>query len=266
MSGTKAGRVPGLLPDLLLGDFHVHSTFSDDAQSTLAENIAAASAAGLRTVRLTDHVRGATTWVPEFVTAVAAERIPAGLSVLTGVEAKLLDATGAVDTPADLVVGPGGVDAVVIGDHQFPGTDGPWSPRATRERLDAGLSDEDALDLLIEASIRACERTPHAQLAHWFSILPKVGLDEAQLGDERLLAWAQAAAATGTIVEVNEKWGCPGPAAIAALQDAGARIVASTDSHLATDVGRYQRVPALLGAAAALVGAEREPTERERAR
>ena len=91
-------------------------------------------------------------------------------------------------------------------------------------------------------------------------------MDEEQLGDERLLAWAQAAAATGTIVEVNEKWGCPGPAAIAALLDAGARIVASTDSHLATDVGRYQRVPALLGSAAALVGAEREPTERERAR
>lgn len=262
MSGTETAR----LPDLLLGDFHVHSTFSDDARSTLAENIAAASAAGLRTIRLTDHVRASTTWVPEFLSAVSAERIPAGLTVVTGVEAKLLDASGAVDTPADLVVGAGGVDAVVIGDHQFPGTDGPWSPRATRERLDAGLSDDDALDLLIEASIRAMERTPQAQLAHWFSILPKAGLDEAQLGAERLSAWAQAAAATGTIVEVNEKWECPGPAAIAALLDAGARIVASTDSHLAADIGRYQRVPALLDAAATRVAAEREPTERERAR
>jgi putative hydrolase len=102
------------------------------------------------------------------------------------------------------------------------------------------------------------ERTPHAQLAHWFSILPKVGLAEEQLGAERLLAWAEAAAATGTIVEVNEKWACPGPAAIAALLDAGARIVASTDSHVATDVGRYERVPALLAAAAERVATERE--------
>lgn len=254
MSETEAGR----LPELLHGDFHVHSTFSDDARSTLTENLAAASAAGLRAVRLTDHVRGSTTWVPEFLTAVAAERIPDGLTVLTGVEAKLLDATGAVDTPSGLVVGPGGVDAVVIGDHQFPGTDGPWSPGATRERLDAGLSDDDALDLLIEASIRAMERTPHAQLAHWFSILPKVGLDESQLGGQRLLAWAEAAAATGTIVEVNEKWNCPGPEAVAALLAAGARIVASTDSHVATDVGRYERVPALLDAAAALAAAGTE--------
>jgi putative hydrolase len=150
------------------------------------------------------------------------------------------------------------VDAVLIGDHQFPGTDGPWSPTATRERLAAGLSADDALDLLVEASIRAMQRTPNAQLAHWFSILPKVGLAEAQLGDQRLLAWAEAAAATGTIVEVNEKWACPGPHAIAALLRAGARIVASTDSHVATDVGRYQRVPALLEAASVSISSETE--------
>lgn len=233
---------------LLDGDYHVNSTFSDDARSTLAENIAAAHRAGLRTLRLTDHVRASTAWVPEFVAAVAAEKVPDGLTVLTGVEAKLLDVTGAVDTPADLVVGPGGVDAVVIGDHQFPGLDGPWSPEATRERLAAGLPADDALDLLIEASIRAMEGTPYAQLAHWFSILPKVGLAEEQLGASRLAAWAAAAAATGTIVEVNEKWACPGPAAVRALRAAGARIVASTDSHDAEDVGRYDRVAAVLGA------------------
>ncbi len=238
------------VPELLRGDFHVHSTFSDDAVSPLAENIAAAEAAGLERLRLNDHVRASTTWVPEFVAAVRAESVPTGLTLLTGVETKLLDVTGAVDIPSDLVVGAEGVDAIVIGDHQFPGTDGPWSPQATKDRLAAGLSADDALDLLITASIRAMERTPNAQLAHWFSILPKVGLDESQLGQDRLTAWAQAAAATGTIVEVNEKWACPGVEAIVALQRAGARIVASTDSHIATDVGRYDRAAALLTEAA----------------
>lgn len=238
------------VPELLRGDFHVHSTFSDDAVSTLAENIAAAEAAGLERLRLNDHVRASTTWVPEFVAAVRAEAVPTGLTLLTGVETKLLDVTGAIDIPGDLVVGAEGVDAIVIGDHQFPGTDGPWSPQATKDRLAAGLSAGDALDLLITASIRAMERTPSAQLAHWFSILPKVGLDESQLGQDRLTAWAEAAAATGTIVEVNEKWACPGVDAIVALQRAGARIVASTDSHIATDVGRYDRAAALLTEAA----------------
>jgi putative hydrolase len=242
---------------LLRGDFHVHSTFSDDARSTLAENIAAASAAGLTRVRLTDHVRASTPWVSEFLAAVAAEPVPDGLVVLTGVEAKLLDASGAVDTPPDLRVGAGGVDAVVIGDHQFPGTDGPWSPDETRHRIAGGLAADDALDLLIEASIRAMEKTVHAQLAHWFSILPKVGLSENRLGADRLAAWASAAAATGTLVEVNEKWACPGAEAVLALRKAGARIVASTDSHDAADVGRYERVPAVLDAVEAVEREER---------
>lgn len=257
-AGAADPSAAGGLSELLLGDFHVHSTFSDDARSSLAENIAAAHAAGLSRMRLTDHVRASTTWVPDFLAAVAAEPVPDGLTVLTGVEAKLLDVSGAVDTPVDLVVGQGGVDAVVIGDHQFPGTDGPWSPEETRRRLADGLSPEDALDMLVEASVRAMVGTPHAQLAHWFSILPKVGLSEDRLGADRLASWAAAAAHTGTIVEVNEKWACPGPAAVLALRAAGARIVASTDSHDAADVGRYDRVTAVLAA----VGA----TEREDAR
>ncbi|HMH59048.1 MAG TPA: hypothetical protein VK537_07690, partial [Galbitalea sp.] len=58
--------------------------------------------------------------------------------------------------------------------------------------------------------------------------------------------WAAAAANTGTLIEVNEKWGCPGPRALGAALAAGAGLVASTDSHLASDVGRYSRVADIL--------------------
>jgi putative hydrolase len=231
----------------LRGDFHVHSTFSDDAVSTLAQNIAAASAIGLTELRLIDHVRVSTTWVPEFVAAVTAEPVPEGLTVLTGVEAKIMNAAGEVDVPAGLA----GVDAIVIADHQFPGTDGPWTPDATRRRIEGGLDPLDALDLLIGALVGAMERTARdrvagAQLAHCFSILPKIGLSEADLTDEHLRVWAATAARTATLIEVNEKWACPGPRSVRAAFDAGARIVASTDAHVASDVGRYDRVPAIL--------------------
>jgi len=162
--------------------------------------------------------------------------------VSSGVEAKLLDATGALDLPPL----PTGLGAVLIADHQFPGPEGPWSPSETVARLSAGLAVEDALDLLVEGLLRAMRRHPGNQLAHCFSILPKIGLDESMLGGERLGAWAQAAADTGTTIEVNEKWACPGPSALAAALAAGAGLVASTDSHAAGEVGRYDRVVGLL--------------------
>lgn len=226
----------------LRGDFHVHSTFSDDAVSTIAENIAAASAVGLTELRLIDHVRASTTWVPEFVAAVAAEQVPEGLTVFTGVEAKIMNSAGDVDLPPGL----GGIDAIVIADHQFPGTNGPWSPDETRQRIAEGLAPHDALDLLIGALVGAMDRTPNAQLAHCFSILPKIGLSESDLTDEHLSVWAATAARTGTLIEVNEKWACPGPRAVSAAFGAGARIVASTDAHIASDVGRYDRVVTIL--------------------
>ena len=231
--------------DVLQGDHHVHSTFSDDAVSTLEENVAAAAAIGLTTLRLVDHVRQSTAWVPEYLTAVRALVVPDGLTVLTGVEAKILTAAGELDIP-EL---PAGIDRILIADHQFPGIDGPLGPTAVRERIAGGWAPADVLDQLTDALIATMRRYPGNQLAHCFSILPKIGLSEDLLGAERIEAWARAAAASDTLVEVNEKWGCPEPATLRALRAAGATLVASTDSHVATDVGRYERVPELLAAA-----------------
>jgi putative hydrolase len=229
----------------LAGDYHVHSTFSDDGFSTLAENVAAAHAAGLSVVRLTEHVRMSSDWIPTFVAAVAELDVPLGLTVFTGVEAKILDSSGAVDVPSALP----GIDGIVIADHQFPSPDGPWLPHEVRRHLDADLTEVDALDLLISGLTGAMRRYPGNQLAHCFSILPKIGLDERDLSDAQLAYWASVAAETATVVEVNEKWGCPGPRALRAVLDAGGVIVASTDAHEAGDVGRYDRVVALLNEA-----------------
>ncbi len=92
------------------------------------------------------------------------------------------------------------------------------------------------------------ESVEWGQLAHCFSILPKIGLAESDLTDEHLAAWATSAAATGTLIEVNEKWACPSPRSLRAARAAGATLVASTDSHTAGDVGRYTAVAAILEA------------------
>jgi len=50
--------------------------------------------------------------------------------------------------------------------------------------------------------------------------------------------------ATGTPVEVNEKWRCPGPRITEHLRRRGVLLVASTDAHVASDVGVYAWVGA----------------------
>lgn len=224
----------------LTGDHHVHSTFSDDGTSTPAENLAAAAAAGLDTVRFVDHVRIGTTYVPDFLAAVAALPRIEGLTVLTGVEAKILDMAGTVDAPPEVLASlgaPGRPDRVLLADHQLPGPDGPLSPRAV---LEGGLAPADVVELLVTATVRAMHRVGRAQLAHPFSLLPKVRLSEDDVPDDLLDALAQAAVATGTPVEVNEKWRCPGPRVVGRLRAAGVELVASTDAHAAADVGRYE--------------------------
>jgi len=239
-----AGRPPALDDSrhpILRSDYHVHSTFSDDAVSTLAENIAAAAALTLETVRLIDHVRASTTWVPEFLAAVAAEQIPERLEVLTGVEAKMMDVTGRLDIPADL-----GDLTVVIADHQFPGTDGPWSPDEVKQRLARGeLAPADAVGMLFEAYVAAMRGRPGSQLAHPFSILPKIGLHDVRstfelASDAQRDEFVAVAVETHTSVEINQKWGVSSLLPLPELLEAEL-IVAASDAHNAVDVGGYSR-------------------------
>ncbi len=224
-------------------DHHVHSNFSDDAVSTLAENVRTARDRGLRVLCLADHVRQGSPWVPEFVAAVCGLRPVPGIEVLAGVEAKILNVAGELDLPPSLR----GVDRVLIADHQYPGDHGPVPPQDMRdalERRDCSVSE--VIGGLIEATLAALERVALPQLAHLFSLLPKMGLDEADVPDPALDHLVQGCQRAGARVEVNEKWACPSPRTIRALAAAGVPLVASTDSHDCATVGRYDRVRGIL--------------------
>jgi putative hydrolase len=228
-------------------DYHVHSTFSDDGSSTLAENVSAAAGRGLRTLCLADHVRRDTAWVPEFAAAVAEYRGRPGLRVLAGVEAKIWDGSGRLDLPGAL----DGIDLVLIADHQFPADNGPVHPAEVRSAIAyGGMTAAEAIERVCEATARAvlcAGQVPGVLLAHLFSLLPKIGLDEAVIPDALLADLAKRAARAGALAEVNEKWSCPSPRTVTALVRAGVTVVAGSDSHHCRDIGRYDRwvLPAL---------------------
>jgi putative hydrolase len=229
-------------------DFHVHSTFSDGA-STLAENVQAARERALRTLCLVDHVRRDTTWVPDFAAAVRRYRYEAGLRVLAGVEAKILDSSGQLDVPPDLARCEE-IDLVLIADHQFPGPTGPVHPDQVRAAIaDGGMGAAEAIERLCRATANALR--PGGLLAHLFSLLPKIGLDEAMVPTGLLADLAGQVADAGVLVEVNEKWSCPSARTVAALADAGVSLVAGSDSHHRRDVGVYDSVRQTVSAARA---------------
>jgi len=225
-------------------DHHVHSAFSDDAVSTLAENLDAARGRGLRALCLAEHVRRDTAWVPDFLAAVDVLRPVPGLDLLAGVEAKILDREGRLDLPD----GVGGLDRVLIADHQYPGDLGPVHPRQMRDAIAGGvITPAKAIDGLIDATAGALAVAARAgvggpQLAHLFSILPKIGLSESAVPDRSIARLARQARIAGAQLEVNEKWACPSARTVRAFADAGVRLVASTDSHDCRDIGWYASV------------------------
>jgi len=224
-------------------DHHVHSTFSSDAISTLDQNLDAARERGLRAICLAEHVRRDSTWVPEFLEAVNALRPVPGLDVLAGVEAKILDRTGRLDLPDGFASADAGLDVVLIADHQFPGDVGPVHPREMRDALIGGLvTAGEVIDCLIDAIAGALPVPERPQLAHMFSILPKMGLDESSVPDRAIAHLARQARIAGARLEVNEKWSCPSARAVRAFAQAGVHLVASTDSHDCRDIGVYAAV------------------------
>src|SRR3954447_24013377 len=161
---------------------HVHSTFSDGADR-IEDNIAEAEALGLTALGCVDHVRADTDWVPAYVAAVHALREQTGVELRCGIEAKLMDTTGALDLPERI----DGVDAIYAADHQVPLESGPTHPREVRERIAGGeLRAADVIDALLTSTARALERPQRVVIAHFLSILPKIGLTEADVPGDGL--------------------------------------------------------------------------------
>ncbi len=232
-------------------DLHVHSTFSDDAVSTVAENLASAAGHGLHTLGMVDHVRRDTTWVSDFAAAARDLDGKRGVRVLCGVEAKVLDTEGAVDLPPDLPE----LDYVLVADHQLPRPGGPMSPRAAHEALAAGtLAPDEAIADLIEATVASLACYDQVVVAHVFSILPKCGLHEAQVPERLVRRLGEAARAAGAAIEVNEKWACPTVRVARLLAATGVTLTFSTDAHHQQRVGRYDYVS---GVAAGLTASSR---------
>ena len=228
-------------------DMHVHSTFSDGRDSIEA-NVAEAEALGLTQLTCVDHVRVDTDWVPEYLAAVRRIGGRTDVELLCGIEAKLLDTDGGLDLPGGIE----GVDVVYAADHQVPLADGPNHPRDVRARLESGdVTAEEVVGAIVTSTAKALDRPQAVVIAHFLSILPKIGLDESDVPAEMLDALAADTARTGQSIEISERWRCPSAATLRPFVRRGVPILLSTDSHGRETIGRYDYCLAVLGDLAA---------------
>ena len=218
-----------------LEDRHVHSTFSDGA-NPIEENIEEAERLGLRELTCVDHVRRATDWVPDYVAAIAALRPQTKVRLRCAIEAKLLDSTGALDLPEQI----DGVDVIYAADHQVPLDDGPHNPREIADRLARDdLDTAGVLEAIVTSTASSLRRPQQVVIAHLFSVLPKIGVDEAEVPMPLIERLAAAAAAHGAWIEIDERWRCPSARTVRPFIARGVPLLLSTDSHRRETIGRY---------------------------
>lgn len=227
----------------LAQDMHVHSTFTD-GKNTIAENVEEAEELGLTELTCVDHVRVDSDWLDSYVAEVERMRGETEITLLCGIEAKLLDAAGTLDLPPRL---PAGVDRIYAADHQVPLGDGHAHPRDVKARLESGeLGSDEVFDDLIDATIGAAGRYDDVVIAHLFSILPKIGLAEEQVPEASLERLARGVHDGGGRIEISERWSCPSARSLAPFIDAGVEVLISTDAHMRSKIGRYEHCVAVL--------------------
>jgi putative hydrolase len=219
----------------LTRDMHVHSTFSDGA-STIGENVAEAERIGLTELTCVEHVREDTRWIPAYVAAIRESRKRTPIVLRCAVEAKILDIYGCLDLPAEL----DGIDAVYAASHQAPSPDGPMNPRSTRERIEVGeLDPQMVLRWMVSGTVAAVSRHEHLVIAHLFSVLPKLGLEEGEISPDLVDSLAVAAAESDARIVLDEHWGCPAVRTLRPFVRHGVPLLLGSGSHDSETVGRY---------------------------
>jgi putative hydrolase len=159
------------------------------------------------------------------------------IRLLVGVEAKILDGAGRLDLPERL----DGVDRIYVADHQVPLAAGPHPPDRVRSALQTGtVTRADVLAALVVGTAAALAADRPVVIAHLFSVLPRLGLAERDVPEELLVQLAEAAAAAGARIEVNERYRCPSTRTLLPFVDRGVPVLCSTDSHRSDTIGRYE--------------------------
>ncbi len=209
-------------------DWHIHSDFSDGANSP-EEIVEAAISAGYGTICITDHVRRDSDWLPEFHREIGRlkQLYDSSIEIFSAMETKILDFNGALDSREEFYPL---VDMVYAAVHRIP--DG------------VGFMPSDEISAHPEEALENWRRAIFAVIDH-----PRVNVvvHPGHLFRRRGIAipesiyrpLAEKAARNGVAFEMNTKYRVPDPSCLAILQRAGTRLVRGSDAHSIAEMLEY---------------------------
>ena len=201
----------------ILMDLHTHTVASGHAYSTIMENAKAAAEKGLEGIAMTDHgpAMPGGAHLYHFWNLTALPQQIAGVRVLRGVEANIIDSRGGLDVPADIL---DRLDIVLAGLHG-----GCIRSGTTADNTRAMLA---------------------AMANPWVDIIVHPGNDEFLINPEAVV---EVAVRYGCALEVNNaslsyirqgsKPFCKRLVSLA--KEGGVPLVVGTDSHFAASVGEF---------------------------
>ena len=213
ISAAASNQLPALVTvDDIVGDLHVHSTWSGDGRSSLADMIAAASARGLDYIAITDHAENLAINGLSRIDVLAERAVLETLrdtypdiTILHGAELNI-GRDGSLDYDAEFLMG---FDFCVASVHSHFDLD----PEVQTERVLAAIS-HPAVTVVGHLTGRRIGRRPGIEL-HIEPVL-------------------EALALTGTALEINshlDRLDAPADVLIKASRIADVRFAISTDSH-----------------------------------
>jgi putative hydrolase len=210
-------------------DFHLHTTWTDGARS-VAEMHRSAVLAGLDCILFSEHARKISgDWFPEFAAEVRSLKQDE-CRALVGVETKVEDFTGAIDSTPEILAA---CDLVMASVHRFPGEDGIVSGT---DRYTA----QEAIDTEFRLAFAVLDN-PHVDiLGHPFGMCYR--RFKLTPPEDKFHELIEKAAKTGVAIEVNPQYHPDPWRLIEWCQEAGARISLGSNAHAAETVGRITRI------------------------
>jgi putative hydrolase len=225
-----------VIPMLAKFDFHTHTLYSDGA-STVAAMVEAAEARGLEAVAITDHGHESSVGVPRekfasMLQDIELAREDAGIPVLAGMEANVVDEWGTIDGDDEFVRK---LDILLAGIHRLGRARDPT---------------EFAKDYLRRAT-NAIEHHKFDVFAHPFYFHQYLA---PHLLPEDLENFVKLAAERGVAIEINRKYRVPDEDFLRLCLREGVKLSVGTDAHTPGEVGRVDWALGVLRR----VGAKRE--------